>query len=97
MQSARCVLSAKFCHQGFKTVHQIWWKLGKPIECPFLQRSGENLFPHCLVCCVEIHLHLVNVQVLVWICGTIIEFDAQSLPFGRGLCLHDIVDESMFF
>jgi len=46
---------------------------------------------------VEIHLSLIKVQALIRICGTIIEFDAQSLLFGGELRFHDLVSKGMSF
>ena len=97
MQSARRILSSKFSRQGFEVIHQIRWESGEPTECPFLERGRENLVPHDLVCRVEVHLCLENVQVLVRVCGTVIEPDNQSLPFGGELCFHYFICKRMSF
>ena len=67
------------------------------LSAPSWNEVGENLTPHNLVCYVEIHLSLVKVQALVRISGTIIEFDAQSLPFGRELRFHDFISKGVSF
>ena len=91
--SARCILSVKLFWQSFETIRQVWRKLSKPTECPFFERSGEDLAPYRLIHGVEAHLCFVDVHVFVRICRTIIEFDVDSLPFGRELCLRDLISE----
>ena len=97
MRSDRRILSSKFSRQGFEVIHQIRWESGKPTERPFLEKGGENLVPHDLVYHVEVHLCLENVQVLVWVCGTVIEPDSQSLPFEGELCFHYFICKRMCF
>jgi len=72
MWSVGRILRDEFCGQIFKIPHRVGREFGKPTEWSLLKRSGKNLTPQRLIGCVQGHLRLEDVEVLVRIGGTVV-------------------------